>query len=165
MANYVSMNVFYTIDSFRDLAVSGSSYIAREVFEEEKRIVHLSPHPEDWSEEDVKSIERRLWLMQTDILTLGNSRYIEPYLNDLRIFGIDGDESMKRLLIEYFSSKFSKEVRRYLADSIEIIEFADEDDEEDEEKMSEAEFLRTIFNPGDKKSPYPAGDEEDLENP
>jgi hypothetical protein len=105
------------IDLYIELAHSSSEYIANQTHFINNSIVDLNnKNVDSWTafehEEYGRLFFRRLMLMQIDVITLCNPRYIEYYLNDLQKFGLDWTSVMREMLGEFFLSSFSEEVRQ-----------------------------------------------------
>ncbi|MDD2892130.1 MAG: hypothetical protein PHQ95_04140, partial [Candidatus Gracilibacteria bacterium] len=111
VSEYITEGSFIPFEGLGTLAATATYYIEKSISEEDGKIKVLSNKSlEDWTSHDFDVLKRRLWLMQTDILTLGNERYLEVYFADLRKLGIGGDPYTRDILQDFFMEYFSKEV-------------------------------------------------------
>lgn len=130
IANYISEGSLIPMEAFFQLSQSASRYIFQEIKKENDIIETLnSKADEKWVNNDyeihVQSLMRRLYLMQTDILTLWNTQFIEYYLKDIQQLWIYWSKQSNDVLHEYFLEHFSREVENNILKS----------DEESEEKI------------------------------
>ena len=89
IASYVTENLFEPSEALAELSRSSSVYIAEQVHATNSRILELDKIDViDWTDEEYaeynSSMFRRLRLMQIDVLSLCNTRYLEYYLRDLK---------------------------------------------------------------------------------
>lgn len=115
IASYVIEWSFFPSESLKQLSITAWYYIAEQVYMENDKFQeldkkNLGTFTEDDYVEYVRIIIRRLRLMQTDILSLWNSRFLEPYLRDIQKLWIEWGTGMNRILQEFFSLYFSEEV-------------------------------------------------------
>lgn len=98
-----------------DLAISASLYISNQIEQESSTIEWLNTVADaDWSDEQTvvytDSIVRRLFLMQTHIISLRDSRYLDFYLDEIGRYSIDGTPSNHTMLHLFFQKYFSIDV-------------------------------------------------------
>ena len=85
MAEYFTERAFVPNKSMINLAKEAALYIEKEIlFEEKKMNTSSNLSLEDWTPQNIASLKRWLYLIQTDILTLGNERYLEQYVIGIR---------------------------------------------------------------------------------
>ena len=95
-----------------ELAVSASVYIANQIESESAILAWLNTIPDNtWTDEHsaiyTQAITRRLYLMQNHIITLRDSRYLEYYLDDMNLFGIQWSPANKQVIHDFFENHFS----------------------------------------------------------
>lgn len=111
VSEYITEGSFVPFEGLGTLAVAATYYIETSVWEEDRKLKTLSDKLlENWTSQDFDILKRRLWLMQTDILTLWNERYLEIYLADLKTLGTGWDPHTRDILQDFFVEYFSKEV-------------------------------------------------------
>lgn len=105
-------STFEPQENLRELAVQASIYISNEIEKESTRIEGLNSIPLDmWtSEQDTAfrdSIKRRLYLMQTHIITLQDPRYIDFYIDETGRYIMKGNDVTRTMMGDYFGDFFS----------------------------------------------------------
>lgn len=116
IADYITERSFIPMEVLALLAASWSLYIKESIrqINDAVGVLNHKTSQKDWSHEDqieyVHLIQQRLWLMQIDILTLWNHRYIDHYIANLRELWLKGDVQSKNVLDDFFTQYFSKEV-------------------------------------------------------
>lgn len=115
IAHYIAEGTFIPLESLHTLVSSANQYIKESRYEENATIQTINNKPlEEWTvidrEDFIWAVQRRLWLMQIDVFTLCNPRYLEYYISDLRKFWIEGTPESRQSLQDFFTEHFSKEV-------------------------------------------------------
>ncbi len=115
IASYVTEASFMPSEALAELSKCATNYVGEQVHVVNDRIWYLDKKSvDDWSEDEhgeyTELIFRRLLLTQIDVLTLCNTRFVEHYLRDMRILGIDWSIAMRSMLWDFFLSSSSVEV-------------------------------------------------------
>ncbi len=97
----------YTYDiSLQKLVIDCSEYIRESIHEESEKLTRLLVIEDETLEERKEYaaiLQRRLWLMQTDILTLKNHRYIDDYFADFWQLWLNGEVFSQSILQDFFA--------------------------------------------------------------
>ncbi len=112
MTSYHSESTFEPSESLRNLTSHASLYISNEIEQESSTIEKLNLVPiEIWTDEQDsiyrEAIKRRLYLMQTHIITLQDPRFLDFYLDETKRYTVEGNERMKHMMNGYFVNSFS----------------------------------------------------------
>lgn len=115
LASYLTEWTFIPSESLSLLSHEASIYIAEHIQRANSIIERLNRkslehYTKEEREEYLGSMFQRLWYMQIDLLTLGNARYLENYLNDIRRIGFWDLQMLQWLLADFFIEHFSLEV-------------------------------------------------------
>jgi TPR repeat protein len=136
-AEYLGQGNFIPLESFHRLSISASEYVSEWAHRMNERIDKLDKRDfESWTDEEgddfIQAIQKRLYYMQIDILTLGNHRYLDYYLRDINNFWLQWSPQRIAILEDYFSKYFSKDVEVH----IKIKDAEEKAEEEKERKLS-----------------------------
>lgn len=112
MNEYLSKRSLEPKQALTNLSVSASKYIDHQIDLVNVEIDNMDKIPENEQSDIDKAvylcwITRRLYLMQNHIITLRDSKYLDLYLDDVKKFGIDGNDEEKRIIRTYFEEYFS----------------------------------------------------------
>ncbi len=113
--DYYSEWILDPSDSLASLAINSSVYIANEIEKESKIIgdlnaIFLDVWTDEHDTEYWRAISRRLYLMQTHIITLADPRYLGLYIEEMRRYTIDGNSRTQEMIRRFFTDSFSSAV-------------------------------------------------------
>lgn len=114
LARALTQKNFVPTDDIVKLTVSASKYLETEIRKENKSIIEVNGiESSKWGDTEYhiynRAIVRRLWLMQIDILTLWDDRYLKRYLGDIHKL-LDGTPNAQELLWIFFDRHFSSKI-------------------------------------------------------
>lgn len=156
IASYIKDANFVPSEALGVVSKSATEYIAEQVYIENKYLMVLNATDiKTWNSEEyteyARILARRLRLMQIDILSLCNHRFIEYYLRDLDQFWFNWSLWMQQFLEDFFVNNPSEEVlreqsRRYLeAIASDEKDWLNESDDEVEKDNVIVELPQSVF--------------------
>lgn len=115
VAAYITEGNFIPSESLARVTKQASLYVAEWIVKENIVIENLwKKDPKKWDEQEnalfLASFYRRLKLMQFDVFTLANGRYVEYYLKDVQEFWFSKSRTQRAALGVFYGEYFSAEV-------------------------------------------------------
>lgn len=149
IALYVTDGSFVPLEAYKILADSASVYIQKNIEKEKPR--QNSSQYIFWGsiEGYIESKIRYLMLMQIDIFTLCNERYLEEYIKELKKMGMEWNPESRDALLDFFHNHSSKEVKAEMkrGDNTKLYAIKKRNaNQDDEEENGEEEIEYTLFD-------------------